>query len=407
MQQSDPASTENITSTDDISTTIALEESPDPSLSAMAQGTSEFPNDFISIVLDESHDGQAPPTEATGPTDMDGVISHNVSHHDPYPTPEAQVLNSAPGYVESLHQTTSVEDDRSPHEGKLNTVPPRVLLPVPEFTATSSQPGVIQTIYTSARAALFPSTPQSSSSSAVPTTSYAELYKDYAELYKAYEGEKRRGDRYKARFQILQEDIGAEREASGKKIAELEAQIKEFRTQVFEMGSGHGPIKTEEYYSSNFEALGCLIEKEIVKLSKVHRNYTLTDLQTSQVLSYISEVGTLGQKCSDLLKSEGTYSLQNLYSQGKLRILLIRHVIALFLYERIFDPFAFGVSREVSDCLRSVDRDIMFRGTLARNTALIGQTVSSPTYCSYTKRMVGALGCMPRHRLNCVSKRLS
>jgi len=172
------------------------------------------------------------------------------------------------------------------------------------------------------------------------------------------------------------------------------------------MGSGRGPIKTEEYYSSNFEALGCLIEKEAVKLSKIHKNYILPAPHVSQVLDYISQIGALGQKCSDLLSAEGISAFQNIYSQGKFRILLIRHIITLFLYERVFDPFAFGISRELSDCLKHVDKDVMLRGSpTSKVLALIVQTVNSPMYYSYTKRTAGALGCMQQRLLDCVRKR--
>ena len=157
------------------------------------------------------------------------------------------------------------------------------------------------------------------------------------------------------------EDRRREIESISKMAVDYQTQNEEFRTQIFALGTGRGPLKDEEFYTSTFEELKCLVEKEIVKLSKAHANLVFAEQEQGELLQRISEIGSCGQKCAEFLKTE-KYSLQKLFSQGQWRHPLLRHIVAWFLLERVFNPFAFGISQEFSEGLKCVEMDVISRG---------------------------------------------
>jgi len=63
--------------------------------------------------------------------------------------------------------------------------------------------------------------------------------------------------------------------------------------------------------------------------------------------------------------------LQNVVESSESdRSWLIRHVVALFLCHRVFEPFAIGVSHELSNTLRLVETDVLNRGNAHANSGL-------------------------------------
>lgn len=203
---------------------------------------------------------------------------------------------------------------------------------------------------------------------------------DYSNMCNSYEQLKSRYAHYKARYFEERDNVEALRrqledrkreiEAISKIVVDYQSQNEEFRTQIFALGTGRGPLKDEEFYTSTFEELKCLVEKEIVKLSKAHANYVFEEKEQGELFQRISEIGSCGHKCAEFLKMEKC-SLQKLYSRGQWRHPLLRHIVAWFLLERVFNPFAFGISQEFSEGLKCVERDVMSRGRTPQATGLI------------------------------------
>ena len=199
---------------------------------------------------------------------------------------------------------------------------------------------------------------------------------DYSNVCNSYEQVKGRYNHYKARYFEERDKVDAlhrqledrkrEIERISKIVVDYQAQNEEFRSQIFALGTGRGPLKDEEFYTSTFEELKCRIEKEIVKLSKPHANYVFQEKEQQELLQRMSEIGLWGQKCAEFLKTEN-YSLQRLYSQGQWRHPLLRHIVAWFLLERVFNPFSFGISHEFSEGLKCVERDVISRGNTPSN----------------------------------------
>jgi myosin heavy subunit len=198
----------------------------------------------------------------------------------------------------------------------------------------------------------------------VSNQEYANLYDRYqrenhvrVRLQEDYEREKE----WVERLQRQNENLKQQCEAVTKWAQELQAHNEEFRTQVVSMEKGRGPIRDEHFYIQSFEGLKRLIEQRVLKLSQTHNNHSLSEPVQADILKRISELGPHGKSSAEVLKSEH-HALQKLYNVSRWRHSLIRHIVALYLLDRVFQPFAFGLSQEFSDGLKSIETDVMSRG---------------------------------------------
>jgi hypothetical protein len=182
-----------------------------------------------------------------------------------------------------------------------------------------------------------------------------------------------RGDRYKSFYiQKAQEcehatrqvqTLNREREDINRMMAELRAENEEFRTHIITLGSARQQLREEENYIHGLEDLRHIIEQSMVGLSRKHENVRLSEEVQRNILSYIMGLGHHGEKASKLLNlNTAEHLFAILYANNRARLPLIRHIIAIFVLHFILDPFAFAASAEVSEALKAVDTDFLFRG---------------------------------------------
>ena len=105
----------------------------------------------------------------------------------------------------------------------------------------------------------------------------------------------------------------------------------------------------------------------MLKHSRAHNNHILTEMQRIQILNRISLLGPHGTKTREYLESAED-RLQSLYGTRRWRLRLIRHVVTLFLFNEVFEPFALGISQEFSDGLKFIDMNVNRQGMTFRNT---------------------------------------
>jgi len=103
------------------------------------------------------------------------------------------------------------------------------------------------------------------------------------------------------------------------------------------------------------------IEDEMVNFSEHHTNQKLPEKCHANILDRISELGPHGRVSRALLESPNS-SIEVFYASDALRNSLLRHVAALFLFDQVFEPFAFGISPELSEALKSIESDVKERG---------------------------------------------
>lgn len=198
---------------------------------------------------------------------------------------------------------------------------------------------------------------------------------DYAYLYQHYHGKyqlkKEELARYRIDFQresekVLKlqrqnEHLRQECEALKKCAAEFKAHNEEFRTQILAMSSGRGPVLEEEFYIQSFEELKGVVEHGTVKLSRAQADGTLPNENQMKVLELVSGLGLNGKHSADYFRSNESL-FPTVYNTGRWRNPLIRHIVALYLFDRIFEPFAFGISQELSEGLKQIEMDVILRG---------------------------------------------
>lgn len=141
----------------------------------------------------------------------------------------------------------------------------------------------------------------------------------------------------------------------------LEKDNEELRAYIATMRSAQGPIHDDGYYVQGVERLNYQIQSWVVKITKSISDTRLSYNTPDKIIKALENLGENGEETVEILKS-GRTSLQRLYEQPRTRIALIRHVIALFFYDRIFYPFAFGLEEEQSDQLWDIQDGIFSQG---------------------------------------------
>jgi hypothetical protein len=127
------------------------------------------------------------------------------------------------------------------------------------------------------------------------------------------------------------------------------------------MRSAAGPINDDGYYVQGVERLNYQIQSWVVKMTKSVSDKRISHRNSDRILEGLEELGETSEETLEMLRSEET-SLQRLYEQPRTRIALVRHVIALFFFDRIFNPFAFGLEEDISDQLWSIQDGIFSQG---------------------------------------------
>jgi DNA repair exonuclease SbcCD ATPase subunit len=154
-------------------------------------------------------------------------------------------------------------------------------------------------------------------------------------------------------FRNQTEDLILERQ-------KLSSSVSELRTHMYAKGMAHSPRHPDSYYVDKFRSLNGLLEQKLLDLSEDHSGRHLSEARAQTFLRYLAKLGSEGQKTHDVLtKNTSKYPFQ---VDDPLRDLLLRHVTALYLFHRVFKPFAAGISPEISHVFSSILEDEKERG---------------------------------------------
>jgi hypothetical protein len=142
---------------------------------------------------------------------------------------------------------------------------------------------------------------------------------------------------------------------------------EELRAQLVSLQKWHGPLEGEEYYTELFKALNSEIGGAIAgQVKKVSRQTQLEVPEWEILSTRIAELGNAGVASVNFLNSAGSNVIDLLFSSGASRIAFIRHIISLLLYERVFEPFAFGLSGPFSETLKVIQQKSILQGAPPR-----------------------------------------
>jgi hypothetical protein len=143
------------------------------------------------------------------------------------------------------------------------------------------------------------------------------------------------------------------------KTNDLEISNRELRSAIYAKGMNHNPQYADQHYSSAFGELTFSIENRLVGFAFKNTGQSMSDQAIAEILGSVRQLGSHGEKAAQYL-TNSTFSLSVLYDES--RALLVRHIAALFLLHRIFEPFALGIAPELAEILRSIEDDPKCRG---------------------------------------------
>ena len=153
-----------------------------------------------------------------------------------------------------------------------------------------------------------------------------------------------------------------------KEVAKLNAQMvglrhdnDEIRSYIIKMESDLLPVRDEEYYIQLFEGIKSEVEMWSAKHGKSNAGATLSQEHEDRLFDAIANLGNSGTASVNFLRANPRF-FRAWYSNARSLIQLIRHVIAVFLYDKIFEPFAAGLPTEFSKSLVWIGNDVIQHG---------------------------------------------
>jgi hypothetical protein len=112
-------------------------------------------------------------------------------------------------------------------------------------------------------------------------------------------------------------------------------------------------LQNEQYYIQQFQELKSIIEMWIAKQSKSSATKELSQSNEIELLKFLTSHGKSGKMSAEFLKTKPQLC-QKLYANIRSRIQLLRHIMAVFLIDQIFEPFATGMPSSLSQALGSL-----------------------------------------------------
>jgi DNA repair exonuclease SbcCD ATPase subunit len=182
-------------------------------------------------------------------------------------------------------------------------------------------------------------------------------------LYSELESLKRQRNSDVSRLQAQIDSFRNENKNLIVKHEALSSSVSELRTHMYAKGMAHSPRQPDSYYVGKFRSLNGLLEQKLLDFSEAHSGQPLPEARVNSFLRYLEKLCPEGQKTLEVLtKKTSKYSFEVFYNDDNLRDLLLRHVTALYLFHRVFKPFAAGISYEICDVFSSILEDEKKRG---------------------------------------------
>lgn len=136
------------------------------------------------------------------------------------------------------------------------------------------------------------------------------------------------------------------------------------REYITSMSKAQEPIRGEDFYVQSFEELRGHIQSWMAKNSKLNAKETLAEGVQMEVVGFLDMCGAHGIITSTKFGAE----IRELWTSRRTRVPLLRHIVALFLFETVFDRFAFGHDRAASEYLKWIEGDLFRQGTTSQGS---------------------------------------
>ena len=147
-------------------------------------------------------------------------------------------------------------------------------------------------------------------------------------------------------------------------VAANQSTIKQLQRDLATIRHGHGPVHDEQYYRDELSSLHRKMENWVNKFTRPPLTTQWTDDQSAAFLALLFTTGTAGEAASEELRKH--QFLSSLPSPRAQRV-LFRHVLAVYLFDAIFDSFAVAMDKSASNTLSELELS-MFENACASGT---------------------------------------
>lgn len=121
-------------------------------------------------------------------------------------------------------------------------------------------------------------------------------------------------------------------------------------------------VQQDSDYVDELDTLNHNIQRSIASMFKWSCDRNLPEEAEAKVISALIEFEPFGKKTLEMLGRCGV-TIPALHKDSTTRIVLIRHLIALFLLDKVFQPFAFGLDTNVNKNMSAVEDAVFASGT--------------------------------------------
>jgi hypothetical protein len=130
------------------------------------------------------------------------------------------------------------------------------------------------------------------------------------------------------------------------------------RSQIAEMSSAQEPLRDEQYYILEFTQIRSDIESWAAKETRTTTKPFLSETASLQLISHLKTYGETGSNAAEWFQ----HKERKFFQERRNQIALIRHLIAVVLFDQVFNRFAFGFDRNYSTYFTDVEKLICKQG---------------------------------------------
>ena len=130
------------------------------------------------------------------------------------------------------------------------------------------------------------------------------------------------------------------------------------RAQIADMSNAQEPLREEKYYVFEFRQIGMDIEFWAAKRLRTMPTKSLSNTDSRVIVSELRNCGEYGETASKWFDGKDIKQ----FKERRNLIVMIRHVVAVVLYDRVFAQFIFGFSRRTSVYFDEVEKRICLNG---------------------------------------------
>jgi predicted RNase H-like nuclease (RuvC/YqgF family) len=144
----------------------------------------------------------------------------------------------------------------------------------------------------------------------------------------------------------------------------LENDNERLRRVLAKMSKARQPLRNEEYYQRQFDFLNNEIEMWAVAQSKKSKPDEFTTDSKDYIISVLKDVGhSCGAESAEYLRTR----MLKLYKKRPIRIALIRHILGLYIFDKVLRKYAFGFDDVRSTYLNGLEDQFLQQGSLRGN----------------------------------------